>query len=290
MEYFDEHYLVADNYAPKAKSITVEGADSTTDFSRSATITAKFEETWDSIVEMALYDSDGSVISDWSIASKDGTIFTKTFNVVAETVTSKELTVKAKDRCGNIGEGKVTIGKIDTKVPTLVSETEYNKEWKILKPIRIEATDEGSRNVQIALGSEDDYQLGKIDGNKYYREYKLTGDVYEDVVRIVYLRDGVGNVATKRINIGKIDKTSPTITNITAKEKTITIEANDMNIKLNKEGSGIKGYAISKTREVPADNGFQTSNKFTVKESGIYYIWAKDNAGNLSQTKQIEIK
>lgn len=290
VEYCDEHYLVADNYAPKAKSITVEGADSTTDFSRSATITAKFEETWDSIVEMALYDSDGSVISDWSIASKDGTIFTKTFNVVAETVTSKELTVKAKDRCGNIGEGKVTIGKIDTKVPTLVSETEYNKEWKILKPIRIEATDEGSRNVQIALGSEDDYQLGKIDGNKYYREYKLTGDVYEDVVRIVYLRDGVGNVATKRINIGKIDKTSPTITNITAKEKTITIEANDMNIKLNKEGSGIKGYAISKTREVPADNGFQTSNKFTVKESGIYYIWAKDNAGNLSQTKQIEIK
>ena len=169
VEYCDEHYLVADNYHQKAKSIAVEGADSTTDFSRSATITAKFEETWDSIVEMALYDSDGSVISDWSIASKDGTIFTKTFNVVAETVTSKELTVKAKDRCGNIGEGKVTIGKIDTKVPTLVSETEYNKEWKILKPIRIEATDEGSRNVQIALGSEDDYQLGKIDGNKYYR-------------------------------------------------------------------------------------------------------------------------
>lgn len=290
VEYCDEHDLVADNYAPKAQSITVEGADSTTDFSRSATITAKFEETWDNIVEMALYDSDGTVISDWSMASKDGTIFTKTFNVVAETETTKELTVKAKDRCGNIGEGKVRIGKIDTKAPTLVSETEYNKEWKILKPIRIEATDEGARNVQIALGSENDYKLGQIEDNKYYREYKLTGDVYEDVVKIVYLKDAVGNVATQRIKIGKLDKTSPTITNITNEGKTIIIEANDINTKLNKEGSGIKGYAISKSREVPPDNGFQTNNQFTVKESGIYYIWAKDNAGNLSQTKQIEIK
>ena len=184
---------------------------------------------------------------------------------------------------------KLKIGKIDTKAPTLVSTTAYNTDWSILKQIKIEATDEGSGNVQIALGSEEDYQLGQLDSNKYYREYKLTGDVYEDIVRIVYLKDAVGNVTTKRITIGKLDKTSPTITNITKNEKTITIEANDINTKLNKEGSGIKGYAISKSKEVPADNGFQTSNKFTVEETGTYYIWAKDNAGNLSQTKQIEI-
>lgn len=289
VEYCGSHKLIADNYAPKALSITATGADSTTEFSRSATITAKFEETWDSIVEMALYDSDGTVISNWSTASKDGTTFTKTFNVVAETATSKKLIVKAKDRCGNIGEGKVTIGKIDTKAPTLVSPTAYNTDWSILKQIKIEATDEGSGNVQIALGSEEDYQLGQLDNNKYYREYKLTGDVYEDIVRIVYLKDAVGNITTKRITIGKLDKTSPTITNITKNEKTITIEANDINTKLNKEGSGIKGYAISKTKEVPADNGFQTSNKFIVEETGTYYIWVKDNAGNLSQTKQIEM-
>ena len=286
---YDTISVYPDNYAPIVQSITATGADSTTEFSRSATITAKFEETWDSIVEMALYDSDGTVISNWSTASKDGTTFTKTFNVVAETATSKKLIVKAKDRCGNIGEGKVTIGKIDTKAPTLVSPTAYNTDWSILKQIKIEATDEGSGNVQIALGSEEDYQLGQLDNNKYYREYKLTGDVYEDIVRIVYLKDAVGNITTKRITIGKLDKTSPTITNITKNEKTITIEANDINTKLNKEGSGIKGYAISKTKEVPADNGFQTSNKFIVEETGIYYIWVKDNAGNLSQTKQIEM-
>lgn len=282
--------LYPDSYAPKCISITSTGASSNEEFSRSVTITAKFEETWDSIVEMALYDSDGTVISDWSVASKDGTTFTKTFNVIAETKTSKELTVKAKDRCGNIAEEKVTIGKIDTKAPTLISNTEYNKQWGITKLIRLEATDEGAGGIQIALGNEEDYKEGKIEENKTYREYKVTGDVYEDIIRIAYLKDAVGNVATKRLTIGKIDRTSPTITNINVNGKNIKIEANDMNTKLNKEGSGIKGYAISKTREVPADNVFQANNTFTADETGTYYIWAKDNAGNLSQTKQIEIK
>lgn len=287
IDYADE--LPPDNYAPTVKNITVIGADSQTEFSRSAKITAVFEETWDSIVEMALFDNDGTVISNWSTASKEGTTFTKEFNVLTETTTSKELTVKAKDRCGNVGEGKVTIGKIDTKAPELISKTNYNDTWRISLPIRIEATDEGAGNVQIGLGSEADYQLGTKEGNKYYIDYNFVGDVYEDLVRIVYLKDEVGNVVTKRITIGKLDKTSPTITNISSNNRTITIEANDINTKLNKEGSGIKGYAISKSREVPADNNFQASNIFTVEEAGIYYIWAKDNAGNFSETKQIQV-
>lgn len=289
VEYCDTHKLVADNYPPTVKSITATGADSSTEFSRNVTITAKFEETWDSIVEMALYDSDGSVISKWSTATRDGTIFTKEFNVVAETTSSKQLTVKAKDRCGNIGEGKVTIGKIDTKSPVLTSTTKYNEEWTIGKQITIEATDEGSGNVQIALGSETDYKLANKDGNKYFRTYNFTGDVYEDIVRIVYIKDAVGNVSTNRITIGKMDRTSPTITNINKNNMTITIEANDINTKLNKEGSGISGYAISKSREVPTDNSFQTSNTFTVEKTGKYYIWVKDKAGNLSETKQIDM-
>ena len=189
----------------------------------------------------------------------------------------------------HIGEGKVTIGKIDTKSPQLTSKTSYNDTWRISLPIRVEATDEGAGNVQIGLGSEADYQLGTKEGNKYYRDYNFVGDVYEDLVRIVYLKDEVGNVTTNRITIGKLDRTSPTITKITGNNKTITIEANDINTKLNKEGSGIKGYAISQSREVPADNSFQASNTFTVEETGIYYIWAKDNAGNLSETKQIQV-
>lgn len=109
-------YIYPDNYKPTVKNITVTGADSQTEFSRSATITAKFEETWDSVVEMALFDSDGTVISNWSVASKNGTEFTKEFNVLTETTTSKELTVKAKDRCGNIGEGKITIDLVKFSV------------------------------------------------------------------------------------------------------------------------------------------------------------------------------
>lgn len=277
-----------DNYAPIVKSIT-KSANETEGFSRGMTITAKFEEAWDSYVEMALYDSDGTIISNWGPAVKDGTIFTREFNVIAETTSSKELTVKAKDRCGNIAEGKITIGKIDTKAPTLVSTNKYNDEWAIGKKITVEATDEGAGNVQIALANEKDYKIANKNENKYYREYNFTGDVYEDIVRIIYLKDAVGNVSTNRITIGKIDCTSPTITNVKINNKTVTIEANDINTKLNKEGSGISGYAISKSKEVPTENAFQTSNILNIEKSGKYYVWVKDNAGNISEIKQIEI-
>lgn len=286
---YDTINVYPDNYAPTATSITATTGETSEGFSRGVKVIAKFEETWDSIVEMALYDSDGTVISNWSTATKDGTIFTKEFNVVAETTTSKELTVKAKDRCGNIGEGKVTIGKIDTKAPKLMSTTKYNEIWSVGKQITIEATEEGSGNVQIALGSESDYKTASRDGNKYYRTYNFTGDVYEDIVRIVYIKDALGNISTNRITIGKMDCTSPTVTNISKSNRTITVEANDINTKLNKEGSGISGYAISRSREVPTDNSFQTNNTFTVEKTGKYYIWVKDKAGNLSETMQIEI-
>lgn len=285
---YDTINIYPDNYAPTVKSIEKSG-ELLGEFSKAIKITAKFEETWDSVVEMALYDSDGTVMSNWSTATKDGTIFTKEFNVVTETTTSKELTVKAKDRCGNIGEGKVTIGKIDTKSPVLVSTTKYNDKWTIGKKIIVEATDEGSGNVQIALGGEDDYKTANKSENKYYRIYNFTGDVYEDIIRIVYLKDEVGNVCTNKITIGKMDCTSPTITNVNIKNKTVTIDANDINTKLNKEGSGISGYAVSKSKEVPTENAFQVSNTFNIEKTGRYYIWVKDNAGNLSEIKQIEV-
>ena len=76
---YSTKYLASDNFAPTVKNITVIGADSQTEFSRSATITAVFEESWDSVVEMALFDANGTVISNWSAASKNGTMFTKEF-------------------------------------------------------------------------------------------------------------------------------------------------------------------------------------------------------------------
>ena len=290
---YSGYNLKADNYPPVLQSLTIQEGSAEGEFLRKATLVAKFEETWDSIVEMALFDSDGTVLVNWGTAAKDGNLFTRTFDIVAETTQSKELTVKAKDRCDNIAEGKITIGKIDTKPPILVSKTSYNEEWSIGKLIRIEAKDEGVGKVEIALSDQNDYQLGTQDGQTYYRDYQFIGDVYEDVVRIIYLKDGLGNTTSARITIGKMDATSPTITNITKTQNQdgtlITIEANDKNEKLNKEGSGISGYAISKTREVPPVNAFQSDNHFVAQGKGTYYIWARDQAGNLSMTHQIEV-
>ena len=128
-----------------------------------------------------------------------------------------------------------------------------------------------------------------MENNKYSKTYRFTGEAYDDLARYIYVKDGIGNKASYKITIGKMDSTSPTVTNIKANGKTVTVEANDVNNTLKREGSGIRGYAISKSKEVPSDNVFQKDNNLTVKEAGTYYLWVKDNAGNLSEMKTVKV-
>jgi len=276
----------SDNTIPKSQSITVQNNDIVNGFARKATITAKFTEEIDEVVQMALYDGN-TMIVDWGTANKNGTTFTRTFDVVSETASTKELTVKAKDRCGNIGVGTVTIEKLDSKAPQIVSTTELDNNWNIRKTIKLEILDEGIGEVQIAFNDPNKYENTEKLENKYVKTYNFIGDAYEDVTGAIYLKDGLGNVTTQKLAIGKIDSTSPNITNVAKSGNSLTIEANDICEKIGKEGSGVASYAISTSKELPSDAEFQSKNTFNIESGKTYYVWVKDNAGNISERYEV---
>ena len=103
--------------------------------------------------------------------------------------------------------------------------------------------------------------------------------------------DGSGYEIGQNTNmsINYVDKTSPTITvssapstSWTSTDKTFTITASDA-------GSGIAGYYISTSNTTPKanDTGWETSTSTTkiyTKGVGTYYVWAKDAAGNISDS------
>lgn len=91
------------------------------------------------------------------------------------------------------------------------------------------------------------------------------------------------------MSINYVDKTSPTITvssapstSWTSTDKTFTITASDA-------GSGIAGYYISTSNTTPEakDDKWElttSTTKIYTKGIGTYYIWAKDAAGNISDS------
>ena len=100
--------------------------------------------------------------------------------------------------------------------------------------------------------------------------------------------DKAGNTATATRTVKVIDDKPPTIvsatvpTTWTSGNKTITVTSSDTGL------SGIAGYYISTSSTKPTSSSSwtaSTSTTWTVsKGAGTYYIWVKDNAGNISST------
>ncbi len=284
-----------DHKAPTAVSIKAAGNGTSGNYSTKATITATVSEDFSDIVEMRLLDTNGStVLSDWGTASKSSNNYTRVFDIIAEIRQSSTLYVQSRDRMGNVTTQPVNVQYIDAKAPILTGQTGNNTTWVRTKQITYTATDKGVGQVQIAFNNQNDFQLANQSGDAYTRTYNFVGDVYGQVTAALYLKDGLGNIRTEKITISNIDNTAPTITGISQaassdkKSINISVTANDINQNLGKSGSGVSEYAITTTNTAPSS--FQTSNTLTVSKNGIYYVWVRDAAGNISSAKQILVK
>ena len=218
-----------------------------------------------------MQDEEGNVVYQEEVVPVQNNSYTYTFIPEIEADSQgKTYKIVVKDVFDQSKTKDVTVYNIDFKAPELVSRTEYTEEWSRTKNITVEATDEGSGNVQIAFNNEDDYQTGEQKEGKYVRNYIFTGEIYGEVQGAIYLKDALGNYQMTNIKIGKMDNTSPTITNVQT-EKTdtgtkVTIEANDINEKLGEEGSGIVGYAITTSKELPTERSYGTSKEIEVEK------------------------
>lgn len=101
-----------------------------------------------------------------------------------------------------------------------------------------------------------------------------------------------------KTTLDKTDKTAPIIDKVSVdarwsnKNKSVEIAARD-----NTSGSGIAGYIVKTENKTPTltESGWEaaTSNKYKTAntfDNGTYYVFAKDNAGNISEGRKIIIE
>ena len=286
-------YFYPDGTAPSISTVNQTDIKTVNGWATSKQFTVTGAEAYSDGVYVRMTDESGNIVYPESYASVSNGSYSFSFIPEIEAATDTKFYIYIKDKSKNESRKEVIVSRLDGKTPELKTETVFNQDWKAITSIKFVATDNGVGQVKMSFNDENNYQTTNIQNNEYYYEYKFSGDVYEDRTAMLYVKDGLDNVLAQKITFGKIDSTSPTITNI-SKEKSglvtkITIQANDINQTLNKEGSGIVGYAITRSKENPKEEDFQESNIFEKSSSGTYYVWVKDKAGNLAERTEIEI-
>lgn len=301
-----DYSVSVENYVPTKSSIQCIRTVPNMNYDRKAQIVATYTDNntnSKNYLDMILAEIDEETgviksLSSYSRATRTGDTYTCTFDLVAEIREPKNVYVKVKDASGNetiLEDGAVQVQYIDAVAPTLTSALKSSTQWSKNKQITYIATDRGIGQVQIGFNSEDNYTLATQDGDNYSKTYNFVGDVYGNANAALYLQDGLGNNTMKRVTISNIDNTAPTILNVNKALNTnrnnvqLSVTANDYNNTINKEGSGITGYAITTTNTAPGLSNFQESNTFTVTNNGTYYIWAKDLVGNISQARVVTV-
>ena len=103
----------------------------------------------------------------------------------------------------------------------------------------------------------------------------------------VYVRDAWDNirlVSTQTIN--KIDKTAPSKPSVTGNPTDWTDSSVTLTASSSDSASGVKDYSFSSTA---GTYSWQTSNTKTFNENQTVYIYARDNAGNISAAQTVNI-
>ena len=195
------------------------------------------------------------------------------------------------DEIGNVKKHTFTIYRTDSRAPIL-RKSEFT-EWSKTKYLEIPMTDYGSGLAQTSLDNQYSYKDTKYENGMYYGLYTFAEENYGVDTHALYLRDGLGNARGELIKVGRVDNTKPTIKNIISSTESnglkLTIIADDYCEQLKAQGSGVTGYAITRTADSDPTS-WSTNNVQRVTGYGIYYVWVRDRVGNISDVRQINVK
>lgn len=180
-------------------------------------------------------------------------------------------------------EYKTNVIVVDDKAP-LITDINYNKE-KYQNSISVSA------NVADEDSGLASYSISKTCKNyQNVTSNKIDGEINENGLWYICVKDLSGNMTKKEINITNIDNTPPVI-NIGEFDKDNKIIKGE----ITDEESGVVAYAVTKTVSKPTswiiiDNTkkFDKLN-YQITKKGTYYVWAKDASGNVSRSKAIDL-
>ncbi len=155
-----------------------------------------------------------------------------------------------------------------------------NNTWSKSKKVTIYYPNLQTYGKYYSKDNEDNYQVS----NKIKKDVTFTseGTLYAQMT------DTQNNKIIKNSQkVEKIDTTSPEITLSTVKRA-----KDNLTINLTEDKSGLYGYSVQTKKETPSTwtklNSAKSKTITLSKETGTYYIYAKDNAGNISY-KSIKI-
>ena len=191
--------------------------------------------------------------------------------------------VSIRDAAGNIKTYTVNINNIDKDGPVYSSVTGNTSAWT-------------NGNITLTVNGASDSKSGlhssaysfSSEENIYSWQTSNSKTISSNGTYYIYLRDAVGNITTVTPqHVTKIDKTAPTVPVLTGNENewnsgeiTITATSSDGQ-------SGVAEYSFS-SEENTYDWG--SSNSITVDENETLYVYAKDNAGNISNVSSTIVK
>lgn len=172
----------------------------------------------------------------------------------------------------------------DTVAPTVSSVTGNATDWT---NANVTLTVNGAKDNDGGIGlhttaysfstSKDTYSWQK----ENYKTFSSNCTVY------VYVRDAWDNkrlVSTQTVN--KIDKDAPSTPTVTGNPEDWTTDKVTLTASSSDSASGIKDYSFSTAQGVYS---WQTENTKQFDENATVYIYARDNAGNISAASEVVI-
>ncbi len=191
------------------------------------------------------------------------------------------ITTRAVDGAGNASTDTVTAKvHVDNVAPNKPTVSPSVSGWT-------------NQNVTVSLKDNGDTYSGVnrtevcTDGGAYSRYMSVftlsAHGIHTVAGRVV---DNVGHVSAVEQQKVYIDKVAPVISAVNQ-----TPSANltmTLNITASDADSGVKGYAVSSANSAPAASAFSASMPI-VNKNGTYYVWALDNAGNISSGTEVKV-
>ncbi|MDE6470312.1 MAG: DNRLRE domain-containing protein, partial [Eubacterium sp.] len=189
--------------------------------------------------------------------------------------------IYVRDAMGNIRlVSTQTINKIDKTAPSVPTVTGNATEWT-------------SGSVTLTANSTDSqsgiaaYSFSTVKGSYSWQTGK-TKTVAENTTLYVYSKDNAGNISQPMVvDINKIDKNAPEIPTVTGNTDSWTNNNIVLTAQADDDLSGVAAYSFSYESD---QHNWQTDNTFEADKQSKIYVCAKDNAGNISDVCELDLK
>lgn len=172
----------------------------------------------------------------------------------------------------------------DATAPTVTSVTGNATSWT---SSNVTLTVNGAKDNSGGVGMHSTPYLFSTTKGNYSWQASKSKTFSSNCTVYIYVRDAYNNIRlVSTQTISKIDKSAPTPPTVTGNPTEWTNSNITLTAASTDSDSGIAAYSFSTTEGVYA---WQTGKTKTVSANTTYYVYAKDNAGNISAAKAVHV-